>query len=74
MEPYTSPHLEWFQVRFGQSEIHLKNTLFDQLGTLFIQIYRGSEDSGELLAAFELFELGDSGRCERTILIRLMSA
>ena len=26
------------------------------------KIYRGSEDSGELLAAFELFELGDSGR------------
>ena len=46
-----------------------KYTLFDQLGTLCIQIYRGSEDSGELLAAFELFELGDSGRCEGTILI-----
>ena len=69
VEPYTSPHLEWFQVRLGQLEIHFKNTHFDQLGTLCIQIYRGSEDSGELLAAFELFELGDSGRCERTILI-----
>ena len=30
------------------------------------QIYRGSEDSGELLAAFELFELGDSDRCGHT--------
>ena len=32
------------------------------LVTICFQIYRGSEDSGELLAAFELFELGDSGR------------
>ena len=57
MEDYTPPHLEWFQVSQRR------------LGTcwhLNLQIYRGSEDSGELLAAFELFELGDSNRCGHT--------
>ena len=28
----------------------------------WFQIYRGNEDAGELLAAFEMFELGDSSR------------
>ena len=48
----------------GRPSVHLEDSAEDYTvpNLEWFQIYRGNEESGELLAAFEMFELGDSSR------------